>query len=217
MRTSPLHLDWCAENGGQDSAAYVPRSAFRYSLTTAPTIEPVTTAEAKLFARIDTADDDTLVAALVTAARQTVEKQTGRAFIEQVWTATLDQLPSASVFELIMRPIASITSIRAYNEDGTYSGVTVATDIILDGQNGRVSLKSSAASISGDRTSNVYEIVYKAGYGSAAANTPEWAKLAIKMIVAHWYEHRESAQKDTLTNIPFGAKLLIDQNTVIEL
>jgi uncharacterized phiE125 gp8 family phage protein len=188
-------------------------------LTTAPTVEPVTLAEAKLFARIETDQtaDDGLVTALIVAARQTVEAQTGRALIDQTWTATLDELPQAGIFELMKRPILSVTSIKAYNEDGTSDAVNVSTDIILDGQNGRVSLKSTAASITGDRSTNVYEIVYKAGYGTAASNVPEWAKLAIKQMVAHWYEHRESLGMDSLKNIPFGAKLLMDQNTVIEL
>jgi uncharacterized phiE125 gp8 family phage protein len=210
MRTSPLHV-------GYDLRRVIKRGEFFYSLTTAPTVEPVTLNEAKLFARVDTTEDDALITALIIAARQTVEKQTGRALIEQVWTATLDRLPQAGIFELAHRPIMSVTSIRAFNDDDTYEGLNVATDIILDGQNGRISLKSSAASIVGDRATSVYQIVYKAGYGATAASVPEWAKLSIKQIVAHWYEHRESVQAGNLEQVPFGARLLMDQNTVIEL
>lgn len=218
MRTSPLHRQWCSENGGEDSVVFVPRGLFRYSLTTAPAVEPVTLAEAKLFCRIDEAADDALVTALIIAARQTVEKQTGRALIEQTWTASLDRLPNALTFELMPRPLMSVTSIRAYNDDDTFDSIDVSADIILDAQNGRISLKDSAAAIVGDRPTNVYQIVYKAGYGATAASVPEWAKLAIKQTVAHWYEHREVGITGTITaTIPFGAKMLIDQNCVIEL
>jgi uncharacterized phiE125 gp8 family phage protein len=210
MRTSPLHL-------GRDLRREVKRGEFFYSLTTAPTVEPVTLDEAKLFARIDDATDDALVTALIITARQNVENQTGRSLLTQAWTATLDLMPQAGIFELINRPILSITSIRAYNDDDTYEEIDVVNDIILDGQNGRVSLKSSAASISGDRATSVFEIVYATGYGSDASDVPEWAKLAIKQMVAHWYENREAITDKQTYQVPFGAQLLIDQNCVVEL
>lgn len=210
MRTSPLHQ-------GQYQRRTVKRGEFFYSMTTAPAVEPVTLAEAKLFCRIDTDADDALVTALIIAARQTVEKQTGRALIEQSWAASLDRLPNALTFELAYRPIMSVTSIRAYNDDDTFDSIDVSTGIVLDGANGRISLKDSAAAIVGDRPTNVYQIVYKAGYGATAASAPEWAKLAIKQTVAHWYEHRGDSPEKAMASIPFGAKMLIDQNCVIEL
>jgi len=208
MRTSALHV-------GMMRGKEVNRHDFNYALTTAPATEPVSLAEAKLFSRIDTTADDALVTALIIAARQSVEKQTGRSLITQTWTAKLDQLPSATTFNLSYRPIASITSIKAYNEDGTSDAITVPDNIILDGDNGRVSLLSSAESITGDRLSDVYEIVYVAGYGAATA-VPEWAKLAIKQMVSHWYEHREAAENGVAV-IPLGAQLLIDQNKALSL
>ncbi len=207
MRTSPLHV-------GVERGKKVDRYEFNYSLTTAPASEPVTLAEAKLFCRIDTDSDDALVTALITSARQTVEKQTGRALITQTWTAKLDRLPMATIFNLSYRPIQSVTSIKAYNEDGTSDAITVPDNIILDGQNGRVSLKSTAESITGDRLSDVFEIVYVAGYGAAGA-VPEWAKTAIKQIVAHWYENRESAASGTMNDVPLSAKMIIEQNQVL--
>ena len=99
----------------------VDRGMFHYSVTTEPTTEPVSLAEAKLFARIDTVDDDALVTALIIAARQNVEGQTGRTFITTARLATLDFMPGATLFELAHRPILSVASVRAYNDDGTYS------------------------------------------------------------------------------------------------
>ena len=208
MRTSALHV-------GMMRGKEVNRHDFNYALTTAPATEPVSLAEAKLFSRIDTTADDALVTALIIAARQNVEKQTGRSLVTQTWTARLDRLPEATTFNLSYRPIASITSIKAYNEDGTSDAITVPDNIILDGDNGRVSLLSSAESITGDRLSDVYEIVYVAGYGAATA-VPEWAKLAIKQMVAHWYERREAAENGVAV-IPLGAQLLIDQNKALSL
>lgn len=201
----------------------IPRSAFYYSPTTAPAEEPVTLAEAKFFARIDPTGDadadtliDALVPALITSARASVEEQTGRSLITQTWTATLDRLPSGGIFELSHRPIQSVTSIRSYNEDGTYDEIDVVNDIVVDGDNGRVSLKSTADALSGDRLTSNFEIVYVTGYG-LAADVPEWAKTSIKQMVSHWYEHRETVTSETSNEVPLGAQMLIDQNTVLDI
>lgn len=193
----------------------IPRSAFWYTRTTDPAAEPVTLAEAKLFARVDGTDDDALISALITAARDLVENQTGRALITQTWNAKLDALPTGGIFNLSHRPIQSITSIKSYNEDDTFDSIDVA-DTILDGANGRLSLKSTADTLSGDRITDNTEIIYVAGYG-LAADVPEWAKTAIKQLVSHWYEYREAGIEASINNVPLGAQMLIDQNTVLEI
>jgi uncharacterized phiE125 gp8 family phage protein len=214
MITSALHRQFT----GEDAAVTVDKNRFRYSLTTPPTSEPVTLDEAKLFARVDGTADDALVTSLIVSARQNVEGQTGRSFIDQTRTATLDFLPNANEYELAFRPISSVTSIKAYNDDGTSEAIDVGTDIIVDQANARIALKADAASITGDRQMDVFEIVYVAGYGAAAAAVPEWAKTAIKMLVSTWYENRESVAVGTTANkIPLNVQLIIDQNCVVEL
>ena len=206
MRTSWLHT-------GEDPDLIVKRGMFRYTKTVEPTVEPVTLAEAKLFARIDDTADDALITALIIAARENVEKQTGRSMTTQTWKATLDFLPYAYIFELINRPLISVTSIKAYNEDGTSESID-SGDIIIDEANGRVSIINDAT-VTGDRRIEAFEVVYVSGYGATASDVPEWAKLAIKQMVAHWYENREAVEKK-MDVIPFGAQLLIDQNMVVE-
>jgi hypothetical protein len=64
--------------------------------TAAPASEPVTLAEAKLWARIDSTVDDALVTSLIAAARQYAEDYTSRAIITQSWRMTLDRFPGFS-------------------------------------------------------------------------------------------------------------------------
>jgi hypothetical protein len=66
----------------------------RLRLTTAPASEPVTLAEAKDYARVDTSDSDTLITSLIKVARRRVESETGLALITQTWTGVLDRWPS---------------------------------------------------------------------------------------------------------------------------
>ena len=70
-------------------------------LTAAATAAAVSLAEAKLHLRVDSTDDDTLIAALVAAATDAAEHLMGRAVMPQQWQLTLDsfacneQTPSA--------------------------------------------------------------------------------------------------------------------------
>lgn len=65
----------------------------RLKLITPPSVEPVTLAEAKLHARIEIDDDDTLVTSLIIAARRYCETVLRSALITQTWTLYLDGFP----------------------------------------------------------------------------------------------------------------------------
>jgi hypothetical protein len=54
--------------------------------------------DAKLHLKVDTPDDDSLITALIVAARRYAETFTRRAFISQTWDLFLDHFPGASDF-----------------------------------------------------------------------------------------------------------------------
>lgn len=71
-----------------------------WSVTTAPTTEPVTLTEAKLHLRVeaDVTDDDTLITSLIQAAREHVEAACQRALMPQVWTERRTAFPGTPSF-----------------------------------------------------------------------------------------------------------------------
>lgn len=82
----------------------------RLKLKTAPTVEPITLEEAKLDLRIDSGDDNTLIASLIATARELAERETKRAFITQTWQMYLDQAPA--IIEIPKPPLQSVVSIK---------------------------------------------------------------------------------------------------------
>lgn len=62
-------------------------------LVTPPIVEPLSLETAKLQLRVDDTYNDTLISALITAAREYCEKYTRRTFFNQTWLRTLDFFP----------------------------------------------------------------------------------------------------------------------------
>jgi len=147
-------------------------------LVTPPAMEPVTLEEAKLHLRIDRNEEDSLISALITAARQKTEEYTRRAFITQMWELALDSA-SGRVY-LPRSPIQTINEV-------TLDGEIVSTEnYVLIGQNAFYS-KIPLRAVNPDGL----VICYISGYGDNATDVPQAIRQAILMLVAHLYEARE--------------------------
>lgn len=63
---------------------------------------------------------------------------------------------------------------------------------------------------------NAITITYSAGYG-IPSKVPDDVKHAIKLIIGHLYEHRETVSEMALTSVPFAAKSLLYMNRIMPL
>ena len=185
-------------------------------LITAATTYPVTTAEAKLHAKIDTAADDTLVDALITAATEMAEQRIGRAIMPQVWELTLDAFPDA--FELTRVPVTAVTALTYVDANGatqTLSNTLYSLDNADQFGSSYVVPVYNGAWPDSRAQVNAVSLQYTAGYANAAA-VPEPIKTWIKIMVSTMYEHRESevVDRSTLTTLGFVDRLL-DRYSVV--
>jgi len=175
-------------------------------LVTPPAEEPVSLQEAKLHLRVDFEEDDALILALISAARQAAETITGRQLITARWKLVLDRfaglegmagpaesnfsIPSHAVL-LFKCPVQSISSIQYLDMNGAMQFMP-PTDYVLDsaceparvtpvfGQIWPVSLPQIGA----------VNITFDAGYG-AREDVPEGIKSWIKIRVGSLYAYRE--------------------------
>ena len=171
---------------------------FSFSLATPPALEPVTLAEAKAHARIDTTTDDALISNLIIAARQWAERYTGRAFITQTWTLAIDMLLSgkqwpddANAINLPRAPLQSVTTVQYY-DDSDAATLWATSNYFVDTSRepGRLVLRSGSTWPSPTRVAYSLIITYVAGYGPDGSSVPEPIKAAIRELVGHFYEHR---------------------------
>ncbi len=133
------------------------------TLIAGPGEEPVSLAEAKAWCRIDSADEDALVEALITTARLQVESATGRALVTQSWRLTLHAAP-----QLVVLPIVPVIALTAAPDGAELQGDAVRL------------------SQAGDDVT----IDFDAGYGTAA-DVPADLKQAVLALVAYWYVNRD--------------------------
>jgi uncharacterized phiE125 gp8 family phage protein len=161
-------------------------------LNSGPSVEPVSLAEAKAHCRIDGTAEDTLVASLLLAARMHIERSLNVALIEQSWSLFLDCWPDRPSLALPLAPVMSVDAVRLYSPDD--SSVIADPDLFLldgAGQRPRLSRREAGPWPLPGRGVNGIEIAFTAGYGAAADDVPMPVRLAIKLLVAHWYETRE--------------------------
>lgn len=150
---------------------YPTLSTLNYSLTlvAAPTGEPITIDEAIAHLRIPEEEDEDLILGLIAAVRQYFEDHDDRRLCTQAWKLTMDSFPCWE-FEIPMRPVQSITSIKYRDIDGVLQ--------TLDPSNYAADLSSFTARVtpsygnswpSTRHQMNAVEVEFIAGYGDAVS------------------------------------------------
>jgi len=195
-------------------------------LITPPAAEPVSLAEAKLHLRVDFDEDDALIQALISAARQAAEMLTQRQLVTARWRMVLDSFPGPSLMgvpagqtftlpghAILMpkSPLQSVVEIRYLDMAGV-SQVMPSAHYTVDkaceparitpvfGQIWPVALPQIGA----------VSVTFDAGYGSAA-DVPEGLKSWIKLRLGSLYAHREevaSMARGRIDPLPFVDGLL---------
>ena len=169
------------------------------SLVTAPTVEPVTVAEAKAHLRLFHADDDAyLEDFVIPAARRYAETLTTRALLSQTWSLKLSGFPGGTLV-LPHPPLSSITSVQYVDSAGTTQTWSESSSgYQLQKPTGELALHGSirpAYSQSYPSTRGIVDavtITFVAGYGTTATTVPIGIKQGIFMLIEDLYAQRGS-------------------------
>ena len=184
-------------------------------IVTAPTIEPISLAEAKTHLRIDVTDDDSYLSdLLIPSARWQVEHATSRALITTVLEQTVDRFPEERELTIARWPLVSITSITSYDSSDVAS-TFAASKYLVDtaSEPGRVILNDGQSWPSDLRARAAVVIRWSAGYGATAALVTQkalWARHAMLYLIGWWYEQRVPVNIGNLVNpLPLTWEALI--------
>lgn len=199
------------------------------TVSVAPTVEPVSLTEMKLHLREDADGQDSLITALIKAAREKVEIETRRALVTQTQILRLDGFPrsdtAAMAIEVPNPPLQSVTSIQYVDESGATQTLDAA-DYLVDtaSEPARITPVYNGSWPIARAQINAVTVTFVAGYapGSGsptdyAANVPEGLKAAIKLLVGAWYEHREAVGPLALKPVPMAYDALIWNHRILTL
>lgn len=161
-------------------------------LMTPPAIEPVSLAEAKLYLRLDGAEEDDLLATLIAAARLMVEAASGRMLIEQGWRLVLDAWPIDGRLRLPVGPLRSVAGARVFDAQGAPTAVPPELFAPELGSDPPVLAIAGAVPQPG-RASQGIDLDVVVGFGPAAGDVPAPLRQAILRLAARWFENRGDA------------------------
>jgi uncharacterized phiE125 gp8 family phage protein len=181
-----------------------------YKLYTAPAVEPILKAEAKLYLKQDSTADDDLIDSLIIAARIEVENILGYKLINQTWDYW--QKDFTDPIQIDMLPLSSITHVK-YLDINRVEQTVANTDyyVYTNTEPGLIEPVSNWP-IAGDWY-NAVNVRFVTGFGAAATNIPEFELIerAMLMIIADAYEFRENSQPShsAIKSIPNSAKNIL--------
>lgn len=165
------------------------------SLVSVDGTEPISTSDAKDHLRVDLSDDDVLISAAATAARDYFEADTNRQLVKATYTLTLDDFPRSrhEPIRIPRPPLRSVTSITYLDSDGTEqtwssSEYTVETFDGPGAQPGRVYPKAEYVWPTTQDVPGAVTITFEAGYDVV----PEGMKATLLLLVGDLYANREA-------------------------
>jgi uncharacterized phiE125 gp8 family phage protein len=166
-------------------------------LITAPADEPISLATARLHLRIDddNTEDDNLIIAIISAARQQAEHETGRALVSQTWEQVLDYFPAVEL-ELPKPPVSSITSIVYIDTAGvsqTLAGAAYTLDADGSPPSGWAIPAYGTSWPATLDTADAVRVRFVCGYGGAA-DVPAAIRQWMLMQIGALYRSREAFQ-----------------------
>jgi len=168
-------------------------------VTTAPTLRPLSVSEAAQFLRLDASDENTLLEALIDAARQKCELLTERTLLTTTYAMKLDAFPASRRIALARPPVASVTSVTYYDTTNTTQTLTLTTGYLtyVGDRVAYVYLPDGVTWPSTYVRPDAVTVTYVAGW-TAAASVPACLRAWCLQAVATLYENREQTITGTI-------------------
>lgn len=180
-------------------------------LKTAPTLTPVSLAEAKTHLRIDssfTADDD-YITTLINVATSAAENYTNLAIMEQSWYLDIDAFPD--YFNLLKGTLRVLTiNSITYSDENNASQTLASSNYFADGsiKPARIYFAPDATIPSTYDKPNAVSVDFTLGF-TAASQVPAPIKQAVLLMVGTYYETRQTVSDRTYKEIPQSAEFLL--------
>lgn len=186
---------------------------------TAATELPVALEDVKDHLYVDGTEDDALIMDYIRAATAMLETKCSRCFIQQTRRLTMNGFTDARYVHnnriyLPRSPVAnssgvSITYVAA--TDGTTTTWSSSEYTVhYNERPGYIGLAYNETWPDVRYIDNSVTVTYPVGHSTSPNSVPMNVKLAIKMLVAHWYRNREATVQGSMSELPLGVDALLE-------
>jgi hypothetical protein len=194
-------------------------------------IEPIGLADAKLHLRLEIPDDDALVARLLVAARLRASALLRQTLLVTSYQWFLDSFPAAGggYFNRFIRqqglnpqwlpnssaimyvpnpPLISVESVQFVDSNGQLGTVNPDNYVVSAGYSSRIQPLPGCIWPVGRPQLDGVQVTYTAGVATADL-VADNVKVAMLLMLAHWYEHREEVSDFQIFPVPQAVDALL--------
>lgn len=185
-------------------------------LTSAPTKPVITIGDVKNHCVVEHPDDDSLITAMIEAARTRLDGYAGvlgRCLVSQNWQVSTNDWPASGCMRLPFPDVSAIVSVKYYDATDVETTVSATLyELLEDHISSFIRFRDDFTDpdVYDDRRDGV-QVVFTAGYGDPK-DVPQAIRIAMTMMVCDWYEHRSNVEPgaaSTLVPIPAGSEQLL--------
>jgi uncharacterized phiE125 gp8 family phage protein len=165
------------------------------------TVLPISVAEFKAYAKIDTADDDALIESMIRSVKDMGENTTRLTWFTKTLVAEWES--HGRSVDLPIGPHISIVKVEQY-EDGVYNTIT---DYTVTGEGFKT--------LHFDDWGYGLRVEFTAGYGASASALPHDLKLGTYKATLSAYEDRQNLAEGSFTDIGGTKKFFAGRRRIV--
>lgn len=202
---------------GRALHAYLAKGELRLSpqsktCTTPPTGLAVDLATLIRQCRAEGAGEDMYIQDLLSAAVEWVQQYQWTQLLTATWENRWDCFPD--VIEPDPAPLLTVTSLQYVDTSGTTQTLTANTDYTVDTKSrpGRIVPAYGKSWPATRGHLNDVILTFTAGYGTDDTTIPRNTRLALMLLVSHWYRNREAVGM-VEDELEFSVKSLLSLNS----
>lgn len=182
-----------------------------YKLIT-PATDPVVSFEtAKQHCKVTNSLEDALIQLYIDGAVERFQSETGYLLKSQTWEFSADSFPGDGIVRLFKCPFIELISITCPDTDGNDQPVDVNA-VRIDNVSFPARLAPKTAWPIFRPAIGAVRIRFTCG----AVEVPKAVQMALYMMVAHAYEHREETTEMNLKQVPSAVERIMDLYRIAE-